>query len=174
MHKGHIWNQYWNNCKDTFKKQIKESVCVHKLLKRFFLTLVNHLKQSVLFQKEKELEMNHVRLSYTIFFYHFLNKCRVFGAILQHFHWSTFSLESHNIRANIDIICGFFKLFFSRPPKTIRPYSSKLSSTWEKSKRHFCLKHTTGNENTETNFRSKMRDIPLVWKFSKIYRFLIL
>ena len=106
MHKGHIWNQYWNNCKDTFKKQIKESVCVHKLLKRFFLTLVNHLKQSVLFQKEKELEMNHVRLSYTIIFYHFLNKCSVFGAILQHFHWSTISLEIHYIRANIDIICG--------------------------------------------------------------------
>ena len=33
------------------------------------------------------------------------------------------------IRANINMICGFLNDFFSRLPKTIGPYGSKLSAT---------------------------------------------
>ena len=50
-------------------------------------------------------------------FDHVRNKWSAFGALLQHFHLSTFSLESHNIRANIDIVCQFLNEFLLDPPK---------------------------------------------------------
>ena len=58
--------------------------------------------------------------------------------LLQHLYLGTFLLESHNIGANIDIICWFSLIFFSRPPtpkkkyNRLPPYSSKLSAMWGK------------------------------------------
>ena len=84
------------------------------------------------------------------------------------FHYRVITFEQ-----TLTSYVGFFNYFFHDPPKLfVLIVVSWVRREKKKEKDISVLKHTTGNENTETNFRSRMRDISLMWKCGKMDRFL--